>query len=73
MSDLIRSFRITQPTYRKGETLMDGTTNPFRLLPGAKKLPGLNDEPPDVPLPTIEGVPPVPGYTPKPERKRHTT
>lgn len=61
MSELIRSFRIQNAPYRKGQPTMDGRESPFRLLPGQKLLP--KTELPDI---IIEGVP---SYVPEELRR----
>jgi hypothetical protein len=53
MSDIVRSFRIQNGTYRRGEKTMDEQASPFRL-PSYRR-----EAPTKVPEPVIEGVPPI--------------
>ena len=65
MSNIIRSFRITNSVYRPRSETMDGRTTPFRL-------PSYTTEPSEpVPDVVIEGVPPV-GKPEKPQRRNDT-
>lgn len=63
MSDVIRSFRITNSVYRRGDKTMDGRQTPFRI---PTFMTPKSEPVPDV---IIEGVPPIP----QPKTKRHDT
>lgn len=65
MSDLIRSFRISPGSYRKGEPTTDGRASPFTLPTHQTQRPT------EIPQPMIEGVPPI-APPPEDERRRVT-
>lgn len=65
MSDIIRSFRFSNPTYKRGEKTMDNRDTPFRL-------PSYTREPAsEIPKVIIEGVPPI-GKPPEDFAKKYT-